>query len=78
MFHNIPNFDWNHHTDTFQDEWHWPENNLDLPVEHTTHSDQWMLGFMGKFFTERIVKILTNCQPYPGDDGSLELTATSQ
>jgi hypothetical protein len=66
MFGNIEGFNWDH-IDDFRDEWCWPGDESETLARDMIHSDQWMLGFMGNAFTDRSEKILTKCQPYPGD-----------
>ena len=66
---SVTNFDWSN-VEESQDEWPWPEDASEPQGlgEHLVHSDWWIHGFMSNTFTEQLQKVLTNCQPYPGDD----------
>ena len=46
----------------------WPQPKDDLVKRNLVHSDQWMCGYIGNAFTERLTEVLTDCQPYPGDE----------
>ena len=49
-----------------QSKWPWPK---DDPVKgNLVYSDQWMCRYIGNSFTKRLTEVLTDCQPYPGDE----------
>jgi hypothetical protein len=70
VYEDIEGFNWDH-TDEFRNEWSWPEDDPSSTDSHFIHSDHWALGFMGNVFAERLKEVLTNCQPYPGDEQAL-------
>lgn len=60
MLYNIECFDWDH-TDESRDELYWPEDETHLPEMNMIHSNQWMYGFMGDAFSERLKEVLNPC-----------------
>ena len=46
----------------------WPQPKDDLVKGNLVHSNQWMCGYIGNAFTKHLTEVLTDCQPYPGDE----------